>query len=90
MLGPEWFLMIVNSMEEFDLTLNFTSTVCQTAWIGGSTNKAQSQGVIFYSRNPEEYIPNDSGIYKTRFKRTMFILMKRYLITRQQFLSGTL
>ena len=64
-LGPEWFPMIVNSAEEFKITLNLTLDPEQdchnTAWIGGSTN-VEPPFIFYYSSSPDSYIQDDSGM----------------------------
>ena len=61
-LGPQWFPMIVNSLEELTVTVTFDPEHCGFgAWIGGTTNTLH---IIFdYSSSPDQYIPDNSGMY---------------------------
>ena len=62
-LGPQCFPMIVNSLEELNVTVTFDPEQhCGfSAWIGGTTNTLH---LIFdYSSSPDQYIPDNSGMY---------------------------
>ena len=60
-LGDEWFPLIVNTLEELNATFD-QQLDCHAAWIGGTTNSLAQ--LFDYSSSPEQYIPDNSGMYR--------------------------
>ena len=74
MNGNEWGPVVINSEEEFNITLSISSLlgICglgNVPLVGGSIN----QSAVFYHQDPELYFPNNLGKCKNAF--TMLILL---------------
>ena len=75
-LGPQWFPMIVNSLEELNMTVTFDPQGCGfAALIGGTTNTLH---LIFdCSSSPDQYI---SRIIQACILITSVLLLRGILL----------
>ena len=78
MIGTEWAPLIINSEEEFNITValhssgncsNYNRTTFTGndpfPLVGGSTNET----AVYYYETPELYFPNNSGKFKNHYNR---------------------